>query len=156
MNPPPLPQWTAGKRPAAVQAAVWLGYSAILLGLPRILMEPPWHRVRLSALTAALGQRLVPVFWIGAFLYVFLVKGGLLYAAGLGKNWARITLLVIFVIGLPSVFSHLLRLDFATLFPAGLIVVQILCRIACICLLFSRTAGTWFRSGPTYPVKLPV
>ena len=74
----------------------------------------------------------------------FVVVGVLIYFISTGRNWARITFLVLFLVGLTQAISQLTAtFDRSTL--TGLLSLgQALLQIVALYLIFSRPGASWF------------
>jgi len=64
-----------------------------------------------------------------------------------GKNWARITYLVLFLLGAPIVLFSLAYTLRTSPIAAGSSIVQMLLQIAALIMLFIPPAGAWFRGA---------
>jgi hypothetical protein len=65
-----------------------------------------------------------------------------------GRNWARITYLVLYLVGLPFFVLSLLATWRYSLIAAGSGLVQTLLQTVALVLLFLRPSREWFRWSP--------
>jgi len=84
-------------------------------------------------------------FLIVAFIicvwYVFLI-----FKIMQGKNWARITFLVLFILGIPGYISLLPSFLQTHFYSALFLVVQLTLNASALILLFKKTSSEWFIS----------
>ncbi len=123
----------------------------------------PWHVewfVLLSCLSLAIGALKVPMDWnylttigpISSVLFIMVSTVGiialLIWKISQRRKWARITLLILFVLGMLP-FTSTVRSEFARSTTLGaLSIVQALLQGASLVLLFTRTTNEWFRTAP--------
>jgi hypothetical protein len=80
-------------------------------------------------------------------IFIISILGYVLWRISKGKNWARIVLLLSFLLGLPS-FLIYLRADFARSLALGVVVVlEAVLEVAGLWLLFVAPAKDWFKSA---------
>jgi hypothetical protein len=99
-----------------------------------------WRLFRLFPPFMFVVAGVITVIWALTALLVAMIERG--------HNWARITYLVAFLIGLPfSALSIFANLDQAQTPMVGIVavVVQILLQIAAMVMLFTGPSGAWFR-----------
>jgi hypothetical protein len=129
-NKEPIP------RPTNVDIGVKLLYSSLIIGILSTIMEYPEI---IKETGASLGLVFLGIFlnYAPAWFLVFMI--------GKGKNWARITLLILFIIGsLISIFE-------AVQSPGHAHDRNLLYYISTVCLLtglvwlFQKDASAWFR-----------
>ena len=122
-------------RPPKVILAVKLFYIIVGIGITRAAMTIFRHADVRS-----------PYFLILIKVLVYIGSLFLIYQLSKGKNWARISMVAIFIISIPLVilptfasFSHN---------PANSILgfIQILIYIIGLALLFNKNSSPWFRS----------
>ena len=122
----------AGKPPSVV-LAVNLLWGGIALGLARLLLDP-------AALVAS-NKAMVTA---GAFVLALAIYAFLIFKISAGRNWARITLLVLvlgdLVLSGPAVVSGFSRAPLAVILALGGSAV-LLCGLA---LLFIGPGKGWF------------
>jgi hypothetical protein len=124
------------EKPRVVDVAVKLLYGTLLVGLVRIALELP----TLATLPAAASA-----FTAFVILFTFAILGWLTYMIDQGRNWARITMLVLELIGLPFSLGPMWeRLKTA---PASgvLEALQTTAQVIALVLLFLPAARSWFR-----------
>ena len=125
---------TNTQRPGSVGIAVKLLWTSMAVGIAKILLD----YAHLSALASAAftGFILVSTLALMAILIVMISKG---------KNWARITYLVLFLLGLVPTLPVIMT-EFARSPLVGILtVVQVGLQVYALCLLFSKAGGAWFR-----------
>lgn len=85
-------------------------------------------------------------FVIFVTLFVIAFMAFFIYMIGEGKNWARITFLVLFIIGIPfSVLPAIILLltdPISAMFSVGISILQLIALI----FLFQKTSSDWFHS----------
>ena len=120
-------------RPDKVSKAVTLLYVTLGIGVLRSIMEAP----RLSQ-TAPIG------FVIFISLFVLGIMWFFIYKIGKGRNWARITFLVLFIIGIPFAVLPLLQSLAASLFSGLLGIGQTVLQVIALVFLFQKPSSEWF------------
>jgi hypothetical protein len=122
------------QKPQPVGTAVNLLWATLAVGLIKSMME--------FSLRSAQATTLFTTF---VLVITFALIGFLIFKISSGKNWARITLFVLFVIGvLPTLF--IISVEFSRSFILGaLSVAQIGLQGYAQFLLFTRSGSTWFR-----------
>jgi len=128
-------------RPVSVTGAVKLLYATLAIGVVRSLLE-------FRTLAESAPTEIVLTVW---FLTITIMLT-LVYNIGAGRNWARITLLVLFGLGLPLAIQPLLQSFSLHPFSGVLGVVQIVAQITALVLLFRPESNAWFRR-PKKPEK---
>ncbi|HKQ30869.1 MAG TPA: hypothetical protein VJS66_06255 [Burkholderiales bacterium] len=121
-------------RPASVAGAVKLLYATLGVGILRGVLE-------FQAVADSAPMGFVLTVWaltMGAMLMLF-------YHIGAGRNWARITLLALFVLGLPFAIQPLLQSLASQPVFGALGVVQMAAQITALALLFRPESNAWFR-----------
>lgn len=121
-------------RPARVGNAVALLYATIGIGVFRAVLE-------FSTMASAATVALILLTWFIAFGLMAL----LVYKIGAGRNWARLTFLVLFLIGVPLVILPLLQSLSAVPISGVLGIAQFAGQAAALGMLFAEPAATWFR-----------
>ncbi|MGU7784325.1 hypothetical protein [Burkholderia sp. PU8-34] len=126
------------EKPKSVRTAVNLLWASVAVGLVKVLLD--FSYIRTVAPTALTNIVLIFVFAFISFL---------IFKISAGKNWARITFLVLFVIGvlptLPVMFDEFSRLPVV----GALSVAQIGLQIYALSILFTKPSSAWFRKvGP--------
>lgn len=85
-------------------------------------------------------------FVIFTILFTLAFMAFFIYMIGKGKNWARITFLVLFIIGIPfSVLPAIVLLvtnPISAMFTAGITILQLIALI----FLFQKSSSDWFHS----------
>ncbi|MEW5914687.1 MAG: hypothetical protein AB1814_19185 [Thermodesulfobacteriota bacterium] len=127
--PPPAPVY----RPAKVGTATVLLYLSMALGLLRGFWEWPANK----------EMGLLVYLIVAVVLAVFVL---FVYLAGRGANWARIVLLVLFLIGLPFALMSLPHKLTVHPIPALVEIGQIGLQVIAFALLFSPGVNAWYRA----------
>ena len=127
---------SAANRPRSVSTAVNLLWASLVVGLLKVLMD-------LSHLG---GIASVAVIVVGSVIFVALF-GFLYFKISVGKNWARITFLVVGVIGIVPTFS-IVSTEFSRSVVLGtLSLLQLALQAYAAFLLFTQPGSSWFRKG---------
>ena len=125
------------ERPKKVQNAVTILYVTLGIGIVRTVMEA-------SANVEMAGVGFFTVVTLVAFaIMVFLFA-----MIGRGRNWARITLLVFFLLGLPLSILPLIRSFTISPISGVLGLAQVILQIVAIVFLFQQDASAWFKPKP--------
>ena len=121
-------------RPVKVGTAVILLYISLGIGILRGIME-----------ASMLVQIASPAFVMLVTFFVLGIMWLFIYMIGEGRNWARITFLVFFIIGIP--FSVLPMLQSLAANPiSGLLGIgQTALQIIALVFLFQKPSSDWFR-----------
>jgi hypothetical protein len=122
------------QKPQPVGTAVNLLWASLAVGLVKMLMDFS----NLSTLAPAAFTNFILIF-------TFALIGFLIFKISAGKNWARITFLVLFIIGvlptLPIVLGEFSRSSVV----GALSVAQIGLQVYALFLLFTLPGSNWFR-----------
>jgi len=121
-------------RPAKVGQAVTLLYATLGIGFFRNILE-----------VARRSQDTSAGFVMSVILFTLGVSWFFIYMIGKGKNWARITLLVLFVIGLPFALGPLLQSLTAAPVSGLLGIAQAGMQILALAFLFQKPSSDWFK-----------
>ena len=125
----------SNQKPKKVQTAVTILYVTLGIGILRAVIE-----ASANAEMAGVG------FLMFVTLVVFAFMAFLIAKIGGGKNWARITFLVLFLLGLlPSILPLLRSFDINPL-SGFLGLAQIVLQILALVFLFQQESGDWFRA----------
>ena len=121
-------------RPEKVGTAVKLLYITLAIGVLRSIMEASMH-----------AQIASPAFVMFITFFVLCIMWLLIYMIGKGRNWARITFLVLFIIGIP--FSVLpLSQSLAANPISGLLgIAQTVIQVVALVFLFQKPSADWFK-----------
>jgi hypothetical protein len=85
-----------------------------------------------------------PLFLKFEIITIFII-GFLGYKIGRGKNWARITLLIIFIIGMIS-YPSIILTEFQTNMMISIVsITQILIQLYVLVILFNGESQEWFK-----------
>ncbi|HMO52540.1 MAG TPA: hypothetical protein PKE26_15065 [Kiritimatiellia bacterium] len=126
---------TENNRPDKVGTAVTLLYITLGIGAVRSIME--------ASMNAQIAS---PGFVMFITLFVLGIMWLFIHMIGKGRNWARITFLVLFIIGIP--FSILPLLNSLSANPiSGLLGLgQTVLQLVALVFLFQRASSEWFRA----------
>ena len=121
-------------RPPRVGTAVILLYITFGIGVLRSIMDASMYAEMAS-----------PAFVMLIMFFVLGIMWFFIFMIGKGRNWARITLLVLFIIGIP--FIGLLQWQSSVANPiSGLLgIAQIIMLIVALVFLFQKPSSDWFR-----------
>lgn len=124
---------SAAEPPKAVASAIKLIYITFGIGVVRSALEWP-------QMTETASPRFTLLVLAITFGVIFWLASGV----ARGRNWARITLLVLFIIGAPFSVGPLLQsLGYHPL--SGMLgIIQLALQIAALVLMFSAQARPWF------------
>jgi len=76
---------------------------------------------------------------------VLAVMWSLIYLIGKGRNWARITYLLVFVAPIPIALPDLLQVFRWSPWLASALLAQLVVQIVAVVLLFQKPSSEWFR-----------
>ena len=120
-------------RPASVSNAVGLFYISLMMGVIRAVLDWP-----------LLTRDSSPAFTLLVLAFTFGTLLLLIHYVNEGRNWARITLLVLFLLGLPFAFGPLVE-SLGTVPLAGVLgVLQVIFQGIGLGMLFAADARRWF------------
>ena len=124
----------ASQKPQVIVTAINLLWASLAVGLVKMLMD-------FSNLTAVAPA----AFTNFVLIFTFALIGFLIFKISAGRNWARITFLVMFIIGvlptLPIVLGEFSR----SAVVGALSVAQIGLQVYALFLLFTQPGSSWFR-----------
>jgi hypothetical protein len=129
---------SASRKPRCVGIATNLLWASLFIGLVKSPMDEAF-----MSTTASLGAKFV------SLAIVFGVVGFLVWKISARRNWARITFLVITVIGLVPWVPFLLNELSRSPVLGGLSVAIVGLQAWAIFLLFSPSGNRWFRKAAT-------
>jgi phosphatidylserine synthase len=116
----------------------FIGLQCLALAVSPLVLYLNWAHTRLQSAVVS----------IGVLLFITALLALLIWRASQGKNWARITLLVLFLIGLLP-FAFTVRSEFSrSVGLASLSVLQAALQGASLVILFTRPVNPWFRRAP--------
>jgi len=124
----------AVQKPQPVATAVNLLWASMAVGLVKILMDFS----NLSAVAPAAFTNFVLVF-------TFALIAFLIFKISAGRNWARITFLVMFVIGMLPTLPLMLGEFSRSPVVGALSVAQVGLQVYALFLLFTQPGSVWFR-----------
>ena len=137
------------QKPTVVVTAIRLLYLTLIIGVVRYPLD--WSHLPKNPLMSPAGaltfMLLVIIFTFGLLLW-------LIYKMDRGRNWARITFLVMFILGVPLSIQPLIQSLSHSLLSGMLGLAQAALELVALIMLFSRQARPWFRpvSTPTLTV----
>jgi hypothetical protein len=134
------PSTIPSEKPTAVSTAIKLLYATLVIGALRSSLE--WSRLT----QAASAGSVLSVTLLTVTLLVWLI-----YKMDRGRNWARITFLVFFILGTPLSVAPLVKsLSYS---PASgvLGLLQVGLQAVALFMLFGRNARSWFRPTAAPP-----
>ena len=121
-------------RPPRVGTAVKLLYITLGIGVLRSIMD------------ASMYAEMAPPAFVMLITFVVLgLMGFFIFMIGKGRNWARITFLVFFIIGIPFAAFPLMQSVGANPISGRIGVVQIIIQIVALVFLFQKLSSDWFR-----------
>lgn len=132
-------------KPQKVDTAVKLLYASLGLGIISSVLFPPGLD-EVSSFGSALNDSLFIFFTAGL---TFGLTWLLIYMIGKGKNWARITFLVFFIIGIPLsivTFPLFLLLSYTPVIDVSLFLVQTGMDLVALVFLFQEESSAWFKA----------
>lgn len=133
-------------QPQKVNTAVKLLYATLGLGIINSVLFPPGLD-EVSSFDSALNDSLFIFFTFGL---TFGLTWLLIYMIGKGKNWARITYLVFFIMGaLLSIVIfplYLLLLSYTPVIDGSLFLVQTGMQLVALVFLFQGESSAWFKA----------
>lgn len=152
-------------RPKRVLVAITLLYAALGIGVTRIVLDlysvylitgPPW----LMTMVNKTGITwLLPIVLLLSALVTFTLLLVLIYLIGQGKNWARISFLVLWLIGILLFLSAIPLRRFLAAHPiSGMFaLLQYVFQVVALVLLFQNESSRWFRKSvdPAQPADAP-
>jgi hypothetical protein len=131
---PASEQTTAVERPAHVSWAVMALTSSIVLGFLASVLRLAG---RVSGTTMMLALLIVVAF--------FMIYGYLILKISVGRNWARIILLVLVLFGIPfAVPAYIVEVK-KNFFSGALSILVAFLQLLGTGLLFTRSSNPWFR-----------
>ena len=121
-------------RPDKIRKAVTLLYVTVGVGVLRSIME-----------AARLSQGLSVAFAMFIMFAVLGIMWFFIHMIGKGRNWARITVLVFFIIGIPFSVVPLLQSLAANPISGVLGIGQVAIQAVALVILFQKPSSDWFR-----------
>jgi hypothetical protein len=127
-------------------------------------MKPAAVTRAVALLCISLAIGFVGLFWLWFHhhpledgIFTVLIMTSLVYKINQGRNWARITFLVIWILGVARSIPLLLPMSHSFI-GGGLFFVQTALQTGALVMLFSRDARSWFRPAinpPATPKQSP-
>ncbi len=121
-------------RPPRVGTAVKLLYITLGIGVLRSIMDASMYTEMAS-----------PAFVILISFFVLGVMGFFIFMIGKGRNWARITFLVFFIISIPFAAFPLMQSVGANPISGRIGIIIIIIQIVALVFLFQKLSSDWFR-----------
>ncbi|MEZ5646690.1 MAG: hypothetical protein R3E99_16305 [Burkholderiaceae bacterium] len=122
------------EKPSQINTAVNLLWASLAIGFVKSIMD--MQHLGSQASPAFTNFILISVIAVVALLIVFTSKG---------KNWARITFLVLFILGsLPSIPLVLAEFTRSPVLGAFSL-VQIVLQVVALYMVFTRPGAAWFK-----------
>ena len=75
----------------------------------------------------------------------------LIHKTNIGRNWARITLLVLYVVGVLLAIPAFFMGPPTSIFYIGVFIIQAALQAVALFMLFSSDARPWFRAASSQP-----
>jgi len=129
-------EYNKESRPKTVDIAVNLLYGTLGIGMLRVFWENPVQQT----------NKLVVGFSVFITIFVFAFMVLLIFKIGKGRNWARVTFLILFVIGIPLSVPVLLLTFSKNPFFGIINIIQILLQLAAMVLLFQKRSSDWYKN----------
>jgi hypothetical protein len=152
-------------RPKRVLVAITLLYAALGIGVTRIVLDlylvypisgPSWLMTMANKTGIAWLLPIVVILSGFVTITLFLV---IIYLIGQGKNWARISVLVLWLIGILLFLSAIPLRRFLAAHPiSGMFaLLQYVLQVVALVLLFQNESNRWFRKSvdPAQPMDTP-
>jgi len=121
-------------RPPRVGTAVKLLYITLGIGVLRSIMDASIYTEMAS-----------PAFVMLISFFVLGVMGFFIFMIGKGRNWARTTFLVFFIISIPFAAFPLMQSVGANPISGRIGIIQIIIQIVALVFLFQKLSSDWFR-----------
>jgi len=121
--------------PKKIKQAANLVYLSLLVGLIKSVLYETMTTQKMLSNPKSLAIGIITIFIIGFLGYMI----------GQGKNWARITLLVFFIIGMIG-YPFIVLNEFLSSSIIGVVsIVQMLIQLYVLIILFSGEPKEWFK-----------
>ena len=137
-----MPNTNQLARPQKVDTAVKLLYASLGLGIISSVLFPP-RLDEVSSFGSALNDSLFFFFIFGPLFLLY-------YMIGKGKNWARITFLVFFIIGIPLSIAtfplYLLLFSYTPFIDGSLFLAHTGMQLVALVFLFQEESSAWFKA----------
>ncbi len=126
-------------KPSKVSIAVKLLYSTLAIRVVRITIDG------INIDSSGVAKEFSMIYTLSIEFFAFGFLGFFIYMIGKGKNWARVTLLVIFILGVT--FSILPMIQSLTHSPLlGILdLAEAIIEIIALVFLFQRDSSAWFK-----------
>ena len=127
------------KRPEKVTNAVNLLWIGIGLGVINVFLT------LINSINTMEDSSLITYFILQS-LFTIAILSFLIYMIGKGRNWARITFLVLFIAGALIIIPQLIILLMTNTFIGILTLIHSILQLIALVLLFEKTSSDWFKS----------
>lgn len=127
-------------KPKTVVIAVNLLWATLALGLVNVVLNYSAFSQAADNASAIGGMR----FMIGILLFTWGFSAFLFMQISAGKNWSRITFLVMFVLGLLQTFSTLKAVLSATPAVGAITMLTLVFDVVALFLVFTSPGSLWF------------
>jgi hypothetical protein len=121
-------------RPATISNAVKLLYATLGIGALRAILE-----------FQTLSQQIALSFFFSVVAFVVGVMWLLIHMIGSRRNWARITFLITFIVGVPFTVLSLSQSFSVSPVSGTAGILQIVGQVVALVMLFQTTSNAWFR-----------
>lgn len=122
------------QKPAQIVMATRLLWFTLALGVVNSALE--WQFLTSTTSVGLLVSTQLLTFAVVAWLTIMISRG---------RNWARITFLIMSIIGLPVVFMQFQAMFARSPISGAISVLQLLLQIGALYLMFSEPGRRWFR-----------
>ena len=123
------------EKPIEITRAVQLLYATLGIGAVKSSID----FFRISSETSV-AFTLITLILTFAFIFFLIIK------IADGRNWARIVLLIFFLLGIPLAIPIVLDEVKKNLFLGSLSLIQIVLQIIALVLMFMKNSNLWFRT----------
>jgi hypothetical protein len=123
-------------RPDRIATATNLLWGAVGIGIVILFREATFLKSQASIGGIAL---------ITAIVFVSMAL--LIYKISKGRNWARLTFLILFILGAFPYIPNLLDMFNRSLLTGSLSLVQLVMQLTALYFLFTKPGSTWFKKA---------
>jgi hypothetical protein len=132
-----MPEEDRGERPEEATRAVALLWITLVIQAAGLAFI--WRLFRLFGLSDYIVAGIITATWvINAFLVAMIERG---------RNWARITALVLYLLALPFLAMSIIATWKVSTLAAGSGALQMILQTIAMVMLFGRASREWFRGG---------
>ena len=126
-----------GDKPTTVSAAVVMLWITLIIQLAGVVWL--WQFARYGPALIAITMTVVTVIWLFTAYLVAMVEQG--------RNWARITYLVLFLLGLPFLAKAFYTNGWQANIAMLSVITQTVLQAVALTLVFAPTSRRWFRGN---------